>query len=76
MRQVALEVHLILLTIAGMMQEGVGIVENAPFADGVIAVVCAEFCKCPIGDILLAVCAVLVVGVEGEGLIPGLCVYS
>ena len=43
MREVALEVHLILLTIGRVMQEGIGIVEDVPFGDGVIAVVGSEF---------------------------------
>ena len=37
--------------------------ENIPLADAVIAVVFAEFCQCSIGDVIYAVCAVLVVGV-------------
>ena len=49
-----------------MVQDAVGVVEDVPFADAVIAVVFLEICECPIGDVLLAVCAVLVVGVEGE----------
>ena len=49
-----------------MVQDAVGVVEDVPFADAVIAVVFAERCECPIGDVLLAVYAVLVVGVEGD----------
>ena len=51
-----------------MMQEGVGIVKDVPLTDGIIAIVFAEFCQCPIGDVLLAVCAILIVGVEGKAL--------
>ena len=50
-----------------MVQDAVCIVEDVPFADAVIAVVFSEFCQCPIGDVLLTVCAILVVGVEREG---------
>ena len=39
MRQVALEVRLILFTIIGMVQESIVIVEDVPFGDGVIAIV-------------------------------------
>ena len=50
------------------MQETVVIVEDVPFGDGLITVMCSEFRQRPIGDILLSVSAVLVVGVEGETL--------
>ena len=68
MREVALEVRLILFAIVGMVQESVVIVEDVPLGDGLIVVVGSEFRQCPIGDVLLAVCAVLIVGIEGEGL--------
>ena len=42
-----------------MVQEGVVIVEDVPFGDGIIAVVVSEFRQRPIGDILLSVCPVL-----------------
>ena len=42
--------------------------EDVPLRDGVIAVVFSEFCQCPIGDVFLAVCAVLIVGVERKAL--------
>ena len=54
-----------------MVQETVVIVEDVPFGDGVIAVVGSEFRQCPIGDVLLSVGAVLVVGVEGERIVVG-----
>ena len=69
MREVALEVCLVFLTIGGMVQETVVVVEDVPFGDGVIAVVGSEFGQCPIGDVLLSVRVVFVVSVEGEGLL-------
>ena len=73
MWKIALEVRLILFAIARVVQEAVGIVEDVPLGDGVIAVVVSEFRQRPIGYILLAVCAVLIVGVEVEntGFFPG-----
>ena len=50
------------------MQETVVVVEDVPLGDSVVAVVVSEFRQCPIGDVLLSVGAVLVVGVEGETL--------
>ena len=52
-----------------MVQETVVIVEDVPLGDGVIAVMGSEFRQHPIGDVLLPVGAVLVVGVKGEGLL-------
>ena len=66
MREIALEVCLVFFTIGGMVQEPVVIVEDVPFGDGVITVVGSEFRQCPIGDVLLSVGAVLVVGVNGK----------
>ena len=51
-----------------MVQEGVVIVEDVPFGDGLITVMCSEFGQYPIGDVLLSICAVLIIGVEGEAL--------
>ena len=51
-----------------MVQDTVGVVEDVPLADGIITVVFAECCECPIGDVLLTVCAILIVGIEGEAL--------
>ena len=51
-----------------MVQERVVIVEDVPLSDGVIVVVGSEFRQRPIGDILLSVCAVFIVGVEGKAL--------
>ena len=64
MREVALEVHLVFLSVVGMVEERVGVVEDVPLGDGVVVVVFAEGVKCPIGDVLFAVGAFLVVGVE------------
>ena len=69
MREVALEVHLVFLTIGGLVQEPVVVVEDVPFGDGVVAVVGSEFGQCPIGDVLLSVRVVFVVSVEGEGFV-------
>ena len=68
MWQVAFEVRFVFLAILRMMQESVGIVEDVPFCDGVVVVMGTEVCQCPIGDVFTAVCAVLVVGVEGKTL--------
>ena len=68
MWQIALEVRLIFLAIVGVMQEAIGIVEDVPLGDGIVSVVGSEVCQCPIADIFLAVCAVLVVGVERKAL--------
>ena len=50
------------------MQEGVVIVEDVPLRNSIIAVVIPEFRQRPIGDVLLSVYAVLIIGVEGEAL--------
>ena len=50
------------------MEEGVGVVEYVPLADTGVVVVCAEGIKCPIGDVLCAVAAVFVIGVERKRL--------
>ena len=68
MRQIAFEVLLVFLTISRMVQERVGIVEDVPFGDSVISVMGAEFSQYPIRDVLLSVCAILVVGIEREAL--------
>ena len=51
-----------------MVQERVVIVEDVPLGNAVITVVGSEFCQRPIGDVLSAVGAVLIVGVEGKAL--------
>ena len=56
-----------------MMQDAVVIVEDVPLADGVVFVVRAELRQCPIGDIFAAICAILVVGVEGKALRTTIC---
>ena len=68
MWQIALQVHLVFLAIGGVMQETVIIVEDVPLGEGVVAIVGSEFRQRPIGDVLLSVRAVLVVGVEREAL--------
>ena len=51
-----------------MVQNTVSIVKDVPFGEGIIAVVRSEFRQCPIGDVFLSVCAVLVVGIERKTL--------
>ena len=51
-----------------MMEQGVGVVEDGPFVDGVVLVMRAELGQGPVRDVLAAVAAILVVGVEGEAL--------
>ena len=43
MWEVTLEVHLILLAVGRMMQEGIGIVEDVPLGGGGVSVVGSEF---------------------------------
>ena len=43
-----------------MVQDGIDVMEDVPFGDGGIAVVRAELFKRPVGDVLAAVGAVLV----------------
>ena len=66
--QLAFEVGLVALTVGGVMQQAVDVVEDIPLGDGVVAVVGAEAVQRPGGDVFAAVAAVLVVGVEGEAL--------
>ena len=68
MWEVALEVRLIPLPIVGVIQEGVDVVEDVAFGDGVVVVVRPILCQRPIGDVFAAVCAILVIGVEREAL--------
>ena len=68
MRQIALEVRLILIAIVRMMQDAVVIVEDVPLGDGVVFVVRAELRQCPIGDVFAAICAIFVVDVKREAL--------
>ena len=67
-RQLALEVGLVAFAVGGMVQQAVDVVEDVPLADRVVAVLGAELRQRPVGDVLAAVAAVLVVGVEGEAL--------
>ena len=59
-----------------MVQECVVIVEDVPLGDGIIAVMLSEFRQRPIGDVLTSVCAVFVVGVEGETLGAAVCEFE
>ena len=65
-RQFALEVGLVAVAVDGVVQQAVDVVEDVPLGDGVVAVVGAEAVQRPGGDVLAAVAAVLVVGVERE----------
>ena len=67
MRQVALEVLGVALTIVRMMQEPIDVVEDIPLAD-LLAILRLELLERPIGDVLAPVAAVFGVGVEGETL--------
>ena len=51
-----------------MVQETVVVAEDVPLGDGVVGVVGSEFRQCPIGDVLLSVGAVLIVGIERKAL--------
>ena len=64
----ALEVGLVAVAVGGVVQQAVDVVEDVPLGYGVVAVVGAEAVQRPVGDVLAAVAAVLVVGVEGEAL--------
>ena len=66
--QIALEVGLVALAVDGMVQQPVDVVEDVPLADRLVAVVGAEAVQRPVSDVLAAVAAVLVVGVEREAL--------
>ena len=68
MRQIALEVHCVFLTIRRMVQKSISIVEDVPLGDTIIAVVRLKRCQCPIGDVLLSVGAVFVVDVKRKAL--------
>ena len=68
MWQVPLEIGGIALSVFGMVEQGVDVMEDVPLGDCVVAVVGAELCQCPIGDVFAAVPPVLIVGVEGEAL--------
>ena len=51
-----------------MVEQTVNIMEYIPFGDCVIFIMRAEVFQRPIGDVLAAICPVLIVGVEGEAL--------
>ena len=51
-----------------MMQDSVDVVEDVPLGNVPVMVVRAEFVERPVGDVLAAVGAIFVVGVEGETL--------
>jgi len=66
-RQVALEVLGVALTILRMMQHGVDIMEDIPFGD-CGAILRLELHEGPISDVLSAIGAIGGVGVVGEAL--------
>ena len=68
MRQITLQIGGVAFAIIGVVQEPVGIVENLPLADGIVAVVRAELLQRPVGDVFSAVRAIFIVDVEGEAL--------
>ena len=72
-RQVAFEIKGIAFAVGGMVQQAIDVIEDIPFADGGVVVVGAELIDRPIGNILAAVAAVFVVGVEGEALMAVGC---
>ena len=67
-REVTSEVRSIPLPIFRVMEQSVSVIEDVPFTDGILSVMCPELCQRPIGDVFPSVCTVLVVGVEGETL--------
>src|ERR1700680_1371066 len=67
-RQFAAEVGGVALAIFGMMQDGVRVMEDIPLGDGRVCVADAKLFERPVGNVLAAVGAVFVVGVEGEAL--------
>jgi len=67
MWQIALEVLDIALAILGMVQHGVDIVEDIPFAH-TLPIPLLELLQCPVGDIFAPVAAILGVGVVGKAL--------
>ncbi len=51
-----------------MMQQGVDVMKDVPLRDRLIVVMRAEFFQRPVSNVLAAVRAVFVVGVEGKAL--------
>ena len=66
--QLALEVGGVAGAVLGVVEQGVGVVEDVALGDGFLAVVAPEFGEGPVGDVFAAVGAVFVVGMEREAL--------
>ena len=62
------EVGGVFLAVGGMVQEGIDVMEDVPFGDGVIPVMGAELLQGPVGEVFPALGAVFGVDVEGEAL--------
>ena len=67
-RQFAAEVGGVAVTVLGVVQDGVDVMEDVPLGNGRVVVVGAELFEGPVSDVLAAVAAVFGVGVEGEAL--------
>jgi len=63
-REFAAEVGGVALTVVGVVQDGVDVVEDVPLGDGWVGIVGAELFERPVGDVLAAVGAVFGVGVD------------
>ena len=55
-----------------MMQNSVNVIEDVPLRDLLVAIVLAKMLQGPIGDILTAVAAILVIPEQGKALSPPL----
>ena len=62
------EVGGVFLPVGGMVQEGIDVMEDVPFGDGLIVIPGAKFLPGPVGEVFPAVGAVFSVGVKGEAL--------
>jgi hypothetical protein len=58
-RQFALEVRCVAGAVLGVMEQGVGVVEDVAFGGGFLAVVTAELGESPVGDVFAASFVVL-----------------
>ena len=67
-RHLPLEIGREGLPVVGVMQQGVYVVEDVPLGDFIVIVVGAEASQRPVGDVLLPIAPVFVIGVEGEAL--------
>lgn len=50
--ELALEVGGVAVAVLGVMEDGVGSVEDVPLGDGAVGIVGAKFCECLVGGIL------------------------